>query len=119
MFIMKKKIFEDYCKFIFPILFELEKQVDLTGYDNYQKRQISFLAERLTSLFLFVKKKQGYKFKTIDTLFFSEWKPTDAKDKRGEYSGERDNSWGKCSKRYKEVKESSSKAEESQHVKTH
>lgn len=57
MFIMKKKIFEDYCEFIFPILFELEKQVDLKGYDNYQKRQLSFLAERLTSLFLFVKKQ--------------------------------------------------------------
>ena len=38
-----------------------------------------------------------------------EWKQ---EDKRGEYSGERDNSWGKCSKRYKEVKESSRKAEE-------
>lgn len=34
-FVMKKKIFEEYCEFIFPILFELEKQVDLTGYDNY------------------------------------------------------------------------------------
>ena len=85
MFIMKKKIFEEYCEFIFPMLFELEKQVDLTGYDNYQKRQLSFLAERLTSLFLFVKKQQGYKFKTIDTLFFSEWKPAEATDKRGQY----------------------------------
>ena len=54
-------------------------------YDNYQKRQVSFLAERLTSLFLYTKKQQGYKFKTIDTLFFEGWKPTDAKDKRGEY----------------------------------
>lgn len=83
MFVMKKKIFEEYCEFIFPILFELEKQIDLTGYDNYQKRQISFLAERLTSLFLYSKKQQGYKFKTIDALFFSEWKPADATDKRG------------------------------------
>lgn len=57
MFVMKRKMFEEYCEFIFPILFELEKQVDLTGYDNYQKRQLSFLAERLTSLFLFVKRQ--------------------------------------------------------------
>lgn len=84
-FVMKKKIFEDYCEFIFPILFDLEKQVDLTGYDNYQKRQLSFLAERLTSLFLFVKKHQGYKFKTIDALFFEGWKPAEATDKRGIY----------------------------------
>ena len=57
MFVMKKKIFEEYCEFIFPMLFELEKTVDLTGYDNYQKRQLSFLAERLTSLFLYAKKQ--------------------------------------------------------------
>ena len=85
MFVMKKKIFEEYCEFIFPILFELEKQVDLSGYDNYQKRQLSFLAERLTSLFLFVKKQQGYKFKTVDTLYFEGWKPSEATDKRGQY----------------------------------
>ena len=85
MFVMKKKIFEEYCEFIFPILFELEKQVDLTGYDNYQKRQLSFLAERLTSLFLYAKKQQCYKFKTVDTLFFEGWKPAEATDKRGQY----------------------------------
>lgn len=75
MFIMKKKIFEEYCEFIFPILFELEKQVDLTGRSDYQGRALAFLSERLTSLFLFVKKQQGYKFKTIDTLFFEGWRP--------------------------------------------
>lgn len=85
MFVMKRKMFEEYCEFIFPILFELEKQVDLTGYDNYQKRQLSFLAERLTSLFLYSKKQQGYKFKTIDALLFEGWKPKDATDKRGQY----------------------------------
>ena len=85
MFVMKKKIFEEYCEFIFPILVELDKQVDLTGYDNYQKRQLSFLAERLTSLFLYVKKQQGYKFKTIEPLYFEGWKPAEATDKRGQY----------------------------------
>ena len=85
MFVMKKKIFKEYCEFIFPILFELEKQVDFTGYDNYQKRQLSFLAERLTSLFLYSKKQQGYKFKNVDTLYFEGWKPAEATDKRGQY----------------------------------
>ena len=85
MFVMKKKIFEEYCEFIFPILFELEKQVDLSGYDNYQKRQLSFLAERLTSLFLYVKRQQDYKFNTVDTLFFSDWKPSTATDRRGQH----------------------------------
>ena len=85
MFIMKKKIFEEYCEFIFPMLFDLEKQVDLTGYDNYQKRQISFLAERLTSLFIYSKKNQGYRVKSIEPLYFEGWKPSTATDKRGQY----------------------------------
>ena len=85
MFVMKKKIFEEYCEFIFPILFELEKKVDLSGRDLYQKRQIAFLAERLTSLFLFAKKQQGYRFKTIGTFFFEDWKPQNSTDKRGQY----------------------------------
>ena len=85
MFVMKKKIFEEYCEFIFPMLFELEKQVDLTGYDNYQKRQLAFLSERLTSLFIYCKVEQGYKRKTVDTLFFEGWKTSEATDKRGQY----------------------------------
>ena len=55
LFIMKKKMFEEYCNFVFPILFELEKQVDLTGRDLYQKRALAFLSERLTSLFIYCK----------------------------------------------------------------
>ena len=85
LFIMKKKMFEEYCNFVFPILFELEKQVDLTGRDLYQKRALAFLSERLTSLFIYCKVQQGYKRKTIGTFFFSEWKPQNSTDKRGQY----------------------------------
>ena len=85
LFIMKKKMFEEYCDFIFPILFKLEKMIDTSTYDGYQKRQCAFLAERLTSLFLFAKKQQGYKSKTIGTMYFSDWKPQNSTDKRGQY----------------------------------
>lgn len=82
---MKKKMFEEYWEFIFPILFELEKMIDISTYDGYQKRQIAFLSERLTSLFLFAKNQQGYKRKTIGTFFFEDWKPQNSTDKRGQY----------------------------------
>ena len=82
---MKKKMFEEYCEFIFPILFKLEKMIDTSTYDGYQKRQIAFLAERLTSLFLFAKKQLGYKHKTIGTMYFQDWKPQNSTDKRGQY----------------------------------
>ena len=85
MFVMKKKIFEEYCNFVFPILFDLEQKINLEGRDLYQKRCLAFLSERLTSLFIYSKKNQGYKFKTVDTLYFEGWKPTEATDKRGQY----------------------------------
>lgn len=85
LFIIKKKMFEEYCDFIFPILFSIDKKLDISTYDNYQKRQVAFISERLTSLFLYSKKQQGYKSKTIGTMYFSDWKPSTAADKRGQH----------------------------------
>ncbi len=47
MFVMKKQLFHEYCQFLFDILFEVEKRVDLSGYDNYQKRLFGFISEFL------------------------------------------------------------------------
>lgn len=58
MFVMKKDLFFEYCSFIFPILFDMIPKIDITGRDNYQKRAISFLAERLTSMFILQKMKE-------------------------------------------------------------
>ena len=85
MFVMKKKIFEEYCNFVFPILFDLEQKINLEGRDLYQKRGLAFLSERLTSLFIYSKKNQGYRVKSIEPLYFEGWKPSTAIDKRGQY----------------------------------
>lgn len=42
----------DYCQRIFPTLFELEKRVDLKGYDPYQQRIYGFLTERLFDVWM-------------------------------------------------------------------
>ena len=47
MFAMRKNLFIEWCKFIFPVLFDLEKVIDVNGRDNYQKRAICFLEERI------------------------------------------------------------------------
>ena len=47
MFIAPKKLIDPYCEWVFPILAEVEKRVDMTGYDDYQKRIYGFLTERL------------------------------------------------------------------------
>ena len=52
MFIAKKEIFDEYYKWLFDILFELEKRTDLTNYDNYNKRLFGFMSERLFNVWL-------------------------------------------------------------------
>ena len=52
MFIMKKEDLDRYCQWLFDILFELEKRVDISSYSNYQKRIYGFLSERLFNVWL-------------------------------------------------------------------
>lgn len=50
MFIARKEIFDEYCEWLFPILFECEKRCKPKN-DKYQSRYIGFLSERLLSIF--------------------------------------------------------------------
>jgi len=52
MFISNKEIIDEYCEWLFPILFELEKEVDISRYDSYNKRMFGFLSERLFNVWL-------------------------------------------------------------------
>lgn len=52
MFVMKKKLFDEYCTWLFNILFELEKRIDISNYNQYQARVFGFIAERLFNVWL-------------------------------------------------------------------
>ena len=52
MWITKKSIFDRYCGWLFDILFEVEKRLHPEKYDDYQKRVMGFLAERLFRVWL-------------------------------------------------------------------
>ena len=52
MFITSKEKFDEYYKWLFDILFELENEIDITNYSNYNKRIYGFLSERLFNVWL-------------------------------------------------------------------
>jgi len=60
MFIMRKELVNEYCKWLFDILFKLEEQIDISSYDKYQRRIYGFLSERLFNVWI---EKNNYKKK--------------------------------------------------------
>lgn len=52
MFVAKKKLMDQYCRWLFRILDEVEKMTDVSEYDEYQKRVYGFLSERLFNIWL-------------------------------------------------------------------
>ena len=66
MFVMKKEKFDEYCQWLFTILFELEKRIDISSYSQYEARVFGFLSERLLKVWL---EKQKLKVKGIDVVF--------------------------------------------------
>lgn len=52
MFIMRGGDFDKYCQWLFGIMFEAEKMIDVSKYDDYNKRVFGFLAERLLTVWV-------------------------------------------------------------------
>ena len=66
MFIMKKEILNDYCNWLFDILFELEKRIDVGQYDSFHARFFGRISELLLDIWI-NKNKINYKeVKVID-----------------------------------------------------
>ena len=65
MFIMKKDIMDEYCKWLFDILFELEKRIDVSKYDNFHARFYGRVSELLLDVWLNTK---GYKYVEVPLL---------------------------------------------------
>lgn len=52
MFIMKKNVFDSYCEWLFSILFELEKRLDISQYSTNDARVFGFVGERLLDVWI-------------------------------------------------------------------
>lgn len=52
MLLMGREVLEGYCQWLFDVLFELEKRLDISGYSDYDKRVFGFVSERLLDVWL-------------------------------------------------------------------
>lgn len=65
MFVMNKALFDEYCSWLFSILFELEKRIDIANYNKYEARIFGFISERLFNVWL---EKQQLKVKEVPVV---------------------------------------------------
>jgi hypothetical protein len=53
MFVSSYSFFANYCEWLFPILFEAEKRINISNYNELQTRVFGFLAEYLLNIFIY------------------------------------------------------------------
>ena len=73
-YVMKKELFEDWCKFIFDILFKIEKEIDFSSYTTYDTvRAPAFAAERFFNVWLmYMIKNKNIKIKETPTYILED-----------------------------------------------
>lgn len=84
MLICRKKVFDDYSKWLFDILFELERRIDISEYNQYQSRIFGFISERIMRVW-FIKNEMKIKELPIintDDPCFIKWKIKKEKQKK-------------------------------------
>lgn len=71
-YVMKKELFHRLCNFQFPIMFEVEKRLDTTGYSQTMLRTPAFIGEMLYGIFLYhVTTHENWRVKELQLVFFS------------------------------------------------
>ncbi len=74
MFIMKKNILDEYCKWLFDILFELEKRIDSNKYDAFHARFYGRVSELLLDVWIETNKINYKEIKVMDMEKINWWK---------------------------------------------
>ena len=65
MFIMKKEILNNYCEWLFDILFELEKRIDVSKYDSFHARFFGRISELLLDVWI---NTNGLKYEEVRVI---------------------------------------------------
>ena len=65
MFVMKRAQFDAYCAWLFDVLFELERRLDISSYSPYDARVFGFVSERLLDVWIMT---NGIRFAELPVL---------------------------------------------------
>ena len=79
MFIAHRNLFNEYCDWLFDVLFKIESKIhnDVLTRETYQQRVYGFLSERLLSIFIEYKKQtSSIKIVEVPTIFIDEARKT-------------------------------------------
>ena len=63
------RFFNEYCNWLFSILFEMSSTKDISSYDKQQARIYGFLSERLLNIYLYHNRNK-YKVKYLNKINF-------------------------------------------------
>lgn len=67
--IMRRPVFQDYCAWLFDILAEFDRRVDMTGYSAQELRVDGYLAERLLGIY-YLAQQDKLRFSEIPRVHF-------------------------------------------------
>ena len=71
MMVMKSADFKALCSWLFMILFEFERRVNITDYKDYQQRIFGFISERLITAWVY---HHNLKVKELPLIYFKNFK---------------------------------------------
>ena len=72
MYVMSKKMFNEYCEFLFTIEKHIEQNIDVTNMNSQEMRFLGYLGEILLTIFILQKRKENlYKIKEINAGFIN------------------------------------------------
>lgn len=75
-FVMKKELFDEYCRFLFTVLAEFDRRKDTSEYSVEAYRTQGHLGERMFGIFLtYLKAKGGYRIGEREMIFFEHTQP--------------------------------------------
>jgi len=72
-FVLRKELFDRLCSLQFPIMFEIERRLDTTGYTQTMLRTPAFIGEMLYGIFMYhISTREDWRVKEVQLAFFSD-----------------------------------------------